>query len=126
MKALIVREPWVGLLLAGTKTWEMRKGAAAYRGPFALVRGGSGLVVGTAELVDALAALDRAAFDAAEDRHGIPAAARPEAFALGWTVPWVVAGARPLARPVPYRHPRGAVTWVNLSGAEADAVRAAA
>jgi len=126
MKALIVREPWIGLLLAGTKTWEMRKTAIAYRGPFALIRGGSGLVVGTAALVDALAPLDRDGFDAAEDRHGIPAAARPQAFALGWTVPWVVERSRPLARPVPYRHPRGAVTWVNLSEEEAAAVRTAA
>ena len=125
MKALIVRDPWIGLILSGAKDWEMRRRGIALRGTFALVRGGSGLVLGVAELVDALPPLSREAFDAAEARHGIAGARRDEAFALGWTVPWVVADARALTEPVPYRHPRGAVTWVNLSPDEAARVRAA-
>jgi hypothetical protein len=126
VKALIVREPWIGLILAGTKTWEMRRRGLSHRGERALVRSGSGLVVGLCDLVDSLPGLDREAFDAAEDRHGIAAEARPEAFRRGWNVPWVVDGARPLSRPVPYRHPQGAVTFVNLSPDEAAQVRLAA
>jgi hypothetical protein len=28
---------------------------------------------------------------------------------------WVLENARPLSAPIAYRHPPGAVTWVNLS-----------
>jgi hypothetical protein len=99
VKALIVREPWIGLILSGSKDWEMRRRGVSYRGTIALVRGGSGLVVGVCELVDVLPGLDREAFDGAEGRHGIPAEARPRAFELGWTVPWVLSRARPLSIP---------------------------
>jgi hypothetical protein len=31
-----------------------------------------------------------------------------------WTTAWVLQRARSLPKPVPYRHPAGAVIWVNL------------
>ena len=115
MKALVIAEPWVGKILRGEKTWEMRSRGCKIRGLIALVRKGSGHVVGTAELADCLSPLQTAeAYAAAEARHGIPPAEQPKAIAGGWVIPWVLKGVRPLARPVPYRHPSGAVTWVNL------------
>ena len=39
---------------------------------------------------------------------------RSEAFTDGWRTPWVLANARPLQKPVRYKHPSGAVIWVNL------------
>ena len=127
MKALIIDEPWIGLILAGRKTWEMRKTGCRYRGPIALIRKGSGQVVGTAEVADCRPPLsDAAAYTAAERFHCIPSARQQQAFADGWRTPWVLAEAHPLARPVPYAHPNGAVIWVNLDEAVAAQVQASA
>ena len=115
MKALIVDEPWITAILSGQKTWEMRKGVCKIRGPVALIRKGSGHVVGVAEVTDCRPPLTTpTAYAAAESLHRIPPARQERAFADGWRTPWVLAGARPLSRPVPYRHPSGAVIWVNL------------
>lgn len=50
MKALIIDEPWISRMLDGSKTWEMRSRSTENRGRFALIRKGSGQVVGVAEL----------------------------------------------------------------------------
>jgi len=34
-----------------------------------------------------------------------------------WRTAWVLHHARPLGKPVPYQHPRGAVIWVMLNPA---------
>ncbi len=118
MKALIIDEPWITEVLAGRKIWEMRKTACRLRGRIALIRKGSGQVVGTAEVVDTLPPLETLkAYAAAEDRHRIPPARQATAFADGWRHPWVLKNARALTKPVPYAHPRGAVIWVNLDPA---------
>ncbi|WP_158044868.1 ASCH domain-containing protein [Skermanella pratensis] len=115
MKALIVDEPWIGLILRGDKTWEMRKTGCSHRGEIALIRKGSGHVVGIARVTDSrphLATIE--AYAEAEPFHRIPVERQQKAFADGWRVPWVLADARPLPQPVAYRHPSGAVIWVNL------------
>jgi hypothetical protein len=116
MKALIIDEPWMSEVLAGRKTWEMRKTACRLRGRIALIRKGSGQVVGTAEVIDTLPPLDtRDAYAASEDRHRIPPARQATAFADGWRHPWVLRNAQKLSTPIPYQHPRGAVIWVTLA-----------
>lgn len=112
MKGLIIDEPWIGKILRGEKVWEMRTAATAVRGRIALIRKGSGMVVGTANLVDSIGPLDMIACRAHRDKHTIPPS-RDEAL-LRWNHAWVLENARPLAQPVPYDHPKGAVIWVNL------------
>lgn len=125
MRALVIDEPWISAILKGHKTWEMRKRNCNIRGPIALVRKGSGHVVGVANLVDSRPALTtREAYAAAEDKHQIPPERQASAFRDGWVTPWVISGARALSRPVPYRHPSGAVIWVTLDPDVADAVKA--
>lgn len=107
--ALIIDEPWITLLLRGEKTWEMRSTQTTKRGPIALIRKGSGLVVGTARLTDCLGPFDDAQVAAHEARHRVPLAKIGK-----WRHAWVMADCRALAQPVPYRHPNGAVIWVRL------------
>lgn len=115
MKALIVDEPWISSILKGEKTWEMRKGVCKIRGPIALIRKGSGHVVGVADVSDCRPPLTTpAAYAEAEPRHRIPAERQAHAFADGWRTPWVLSNARPLTKPVAYKHPSGAVIWVNI------------
>jgi hypothetical protein len=115
MKALVIDEPWISAILRGEKTWEMRKGVCKLRGPIALIRKGSGQVVGIAEVAHCRPPLSTLqAYAEAEPYHRIPPERQQRAFADGWRTPWVLANARPLTKPVPYRHPLGAVIWVNL------------
>ncbi|CAO4172090.1 hypothetical protein [Methylorubrum aminovorans] len=127
MKALIIDEPWIGLILRGEKTWEMRRTACHQKGQIALIRKGSGQVVGVADCEGSLPALaDADAYRAAEPRHRIPVDRQAQAFADGWRTPWVIKNARPLDRPVAYAHRSGAVIWVNLDPMVAEAVAAQA
>lgn len=115
MKGLIIDEPWIGLILRGRKAWEMRKTACHHRGRIALIRKGSGRIVGTADVVDSLPSSDTAeAYARAEPQHRIPVGRQEQAFKDGWRTPWVLANAHTLDAPVPYNHPSGAVIWVNL------------
>ena len=56
-RALLVRTPHVDRILAGRKTWEIRGSRTAVRGPIGLVKSGSGLIVGTCDLVDVIGPL---------------------------------------------------------------------
>jgi hypothetical protein len=123
LKALIIDEPWIGKILRGEKTWEMRKTVCHLRGPIALIRKGSGMVVGTAELTDSLSPIaTRREYSEAEAFHGVPPERQDRAFTDGWMTPWVLAKARPLSPAVAYQHPSGAVIWVNLDDAVTAAV----
>lgn len=112
MKGLIVDEPWVSLLLNRKKTWEMRSTHTATRDRIALIRKGSGTVVGVADLVDSIGPLDDIAWRAHQERHQIPLSQQAET--RSWNHAWVLDSVRPLIKPVPYSHPNGAVVWVRL------------
>lgn len=113
-QALIIDEPWIGLIMAGQKTWEMRSRATAKRGPVALVRKGSGQIVAIAHIADCLAPLSATGMAGTFDRHCIPQA-MVEGGGYKWFTPWVLADVQVLDAPVGYRHPSGAVTWVDLA-----------
>jgi len=125
VKGLIVDEPWIGLILSGSKTWEMRKTASHHRGQIALIRKGSGQVVGTAEMVDSLPSIENSNdYAGAEHEHRIPPSRQAQAFLDGWRTPWVLRNARRFANPIPYDHPNGAVIWVNLDDSVSNAIQA--
>ncbi|MCK1632646.1 hypothetical protein [Bradyrhizobium sp. 162] len=93
----------------------MRKKNCNIRGEIALIRKGSGLVVGTANVVDSRPPIATLAdYALAESKPRIPPRRQELAFTDGWRTPWVLANARPLPKEVRYKHPSGAVIWVNL------------
>src|SRR4051812_29561293 len=105
MKGLIVREPWIDLLLDGAKTWELRTTRTTIRGEIALIRQGSGCVEGVAKLVDSLLPLDAEGLAESFPFHRVPKGEQASVLSRGWTVPWLMIDARRLSEPVPYRHP---------------------
>jgi hypothetical protein len=109
--AILIREEPLAKILAGTKTWEIRGSATKRRGGIALVQSKSGLVVGTAELVDVRGPLSLSELRAASRRSQF----RPSKLPYPSTFAWVVRSARRLRTPVPYKHPPGAVIWVKLT-----------
>ncbi|WP_202799818.1 ASCH domain-containing protein [Rhodanobacter fulvus] len=118
MKGLVIDEPWISKILRGEKIWEMRTTTTAIRGRIALIRKGSGTVVGAADLVDSIGPLDAIACRAHRDKHGIPS--NHDDALLRWNHAWVLKNAKPLVRPVVYHHPNGAVIWVNLADSVAE------
>ncbi|MCL2874749.1 MAG: hypothetical protein FWF12_00345 [Betaproteobacteria bacterium] len=113
-KGLVIAEPWIDHILKGEKDWEMRANAVKHRGWFGLVRKGSGAVHGVARLIDVGAPLSPDEMIAAIKRHRIPEYMIRSGEVAKWNTPWKLADVRRLASPVPYRHRKGAVTWVEL------------
>ena len=121
LKGLVIRQPWIGMILRGEKTWEMRSTPCRHRGPIALIEKGSGTVVGIAEMVDDLPPLSENDLSSTFNLHRIPPDQIGEVIRQGWVRPWVLTNVSRLQQPVPYKHTSGG-SWVNLSVQEEAAV----
>ena len=109
-RGLLIREEHLDRILAGAKTWEIRSKATARRGPVALIESGSGKVVGVCEIVEVIGPLSLAELQRNARRVG----SRADRLDYKRTYAWVLRRARRLRKPIPYRHPQGAVIWVKL------------
>lgn len=72
MRGLIIRAPWIDLILQRKKTWEVRGKPVAFRERIALIRGGSGSIVGMATLADCLGPFTFDELLANRDKHAVP------------------------------------------------------
>ncbi|RWD48639.1 MAG: ASCH domain-containing protein [Mesorhizobium sp.] len=124
-KGLIIADPWIGYLLDGSKTWEMRSSATSHRGWFGIIRKGTGAVYGVAKLAEVGMPLSPADMIATFERHRIPEHMIRSGEVAKWNVPWKLSDVRRLDRPVPYRHKSGAVTWVELNEQAIEGIAAA-
>jgi hypothetical protein len=122
MRALIIRKPWLDQILAGTKIWEIRGSRTKIRGTVGLIQSRSGTVVGLCELVDCFGPMTAEEFRRNARKAGmIPAEAVLGSYEN--TFSWVLANARRFKTPLPYRHPSGAVIWVELDEATVRAAK---
>ena len=112
MRALLIRQPWIDMILEGMKTWELRGSRTSVRGGIGLIASRSGTVIGVCDLVDCVGPLS----DEELRSNAVKAGMTPEEATSAYrqTYAWVVSNARRLATPVPYRHPSGAIIWVKL------------
>ena len=112
-RALLVREPWAGLIARGVKSWEIRSRGTAIRGPIAIAAAGTGQLVAICRLVAVEGPLTVERY---VDAWRLWGGAEPPCVGLPYpaTYAWVLADACALPEPVSYRHPPGAVTWVRL------------
>ncbi len=125
MKGLIVREPWIDLILGGQKTWELRTQPTSIRGQIALIRAGSRQIDGVATLVDVLLALNPSDLADSFEFHRVPPNRREAIIEAGWLTPWVLLDARRFSTPIPFTRPSGPVTWVDLNAEAAQAAQTA-
>jgi ASCH domain len=115
LRALLIRRPWIDMILDGQKTWEIRGARTSVRGRIGLIASRSGTVIGVCDLVDCVGPLTAEEFRKNAKKAGM----RPSEAKLGsyrQTYAWVLYMPRLLKQPVPYRHPSGAVIWVRLNG----------
>lgn len=122
-RALIIDEPWIGLILNGQKDWEMRSTACRIRGPIGLIRKGSGLIVGIANLVGCSGPYSNAELERHISHHHV-SSELTERPGYGWRHAWELEDVVPLTTPVAYRHKSGAVKWVTLDDEVSQALSA--
>ena len=125
MKALLIKKKWLDLILSGEKTWELRGSNTARRGEIALIESGTGTIVGTCVVEGAEGPLSLSKLKRSKAMHGVAPKEFSDTPPYKRTHAWILGKARRLRRPVRYRHPPGAVIWVDLSSSEARRVRAA-
>ena len=112
---LIVADPWISRILSGEKTWEMRSTRLSRRGTIALIRKGSGHIVGVATIAGCIGPLSDAEVVENFSKHKVPLAQIGQ-----WRYAWQLSDVKSLSRPVSYMHKSGAVKFVRL---EVDVVR---
>jgi hypothetical protein len=91
MKCLFVKPPFAGYIVDKVKTSEYRTQHTYIRGRIGIIESGTGTVIGDAELAGCYKNLQH---------DGI------------WD--WVLKNARRYATPVPFKHKKGAMVWINL------------
>lgn len=109
-RALIVKQPWVDLILSGEKTWEMRSKRTLIRGRIGLIEQGTGLIVGECDLTHSGLPLDKLDAECFHCFHRVDDLSLLEK----WRHPWHLENVKRYERPVKYDHPKGAVTWVRI------------
>lgn len=110
-RALIIRQPWIDLILSGEKIWEMRSRPTNVRGQIALIEAGTGLIVGETEIIDSHDyPIHYATIDYYYDKHRVG----DHKILEKWRYPWVMKNSKRYENPIPYSHPSGAVVWVDL------------
>jgi hypothetical protein len=115
VKGLIIESTPIEKILAGRKTWEMRTAPTKVRGTIALIRKGSGQVVGLAELVDSQGPLNPDDIRNNQAKHQIEPDRQSDPKLAKYRYAWVLQRARRLEAPLSYEHPSGAVIWVQLN-----------
>ena len=110
MKALIIKQPWIDYILEGKKTWEIRGCNTKVRGKIELIQSGSGLIVGSCEIVDSIE-ITLEEYKQEVHKHKI---CNIDMLPYSTTYAWVIKNAKRYAKPKKYKHPQGAIIWVNL------------
>jgi hypothetical protein len=114
MDGLIVKKIWLDLILSGEKTWELRGSRTQKRGQIALIQSGSGLIMGVCNLVEVRGPLSIDELEESFDKHRVPIEYLKSHLSYENTFAWILRQARRLSKPIPYKHPSGAVIWVKL------------
>jgi len=113
MRGLIIRSPYIDWILEGKKTWEIRGSNSHVRGKIALIRSGSGLVVGTCKLVGVVGPLTLRELKKHASKLGRTSSEiRSKPYEK--TYAWALSNAVRLKHPRRYKHRPGAVIWVRL------------
>ena len=110
---LIVKAPWIDMLLDGHKTLEIR--GTSCKKPagllvFLALSGGGGVLCGGITFLGCHGPLSSAEYRGRREGHRVAGDARPYGAK---TYGWEFAHPFRFATPMPYRHRHGAITWAK-------------
>lgn len=114
---LVIADPYISQILSGGKTWEMRSQRTAKRETIGLIKKGSGQVFGKAKVVDCIGPLSFSELLSTSHKHGISQEQVEAGLLDKWNFAWVLEDIEVFEQPIDYRHPSGAVIWVDLTKA---------
>lgn len=111
-KALIIKRNWLDLILFGQKTFEIRSSNTNIRGNIALIESGSGFIVGRCNIIDSFE-LDKSnikeiLLKSCIENEKIIYSMYKRPFV------WIIDDAFRYNTPIEYKHPKGAVIWVDI------------
>jgi hypothetical protein len=108
---LIVKRKWLDLILSGQKTWEIRSTPTTKREVVALIESGSGYVLGEARITDSLV-VSLTDLQNNVEKHRVE-----DLSIITYSKPhaWVLTEAKRYKEHQPYKHPQGAVVWIDLA-----------
>lgn len=121
-RGLMIRDPYLTDIITQKKCWEIRGFQTKVRGRIGLIKSKSGHVFGEAKLVNVLGPLtldqllstpEIGPNDLAELEQTVKLPYLDE-FGSSKTFAWVLTDIISYQPPVPYKHPSGAVTFVDL------------
>jgi hypothetical protein len=99
LSGLLIRSPYIDWILAGAMTWEIRGSSTAKRGRIALIKSGSGTVIGVADLVDVVGPLSVRDRVANARRLGLKKSEVSRTLPYKKAFAWVLKKARKLKTP---------------------------
>ena len=111
-RALVIHGEYVDMILNGKKSWEMRSRRTNIRGKIGLIKSGSGRISGTVELVDCKGPLTLKEYKVNARKAGMKSNDISRS-----SLPicaWVLKNPKKLRKPIKYKHPAGAITWVRV------------
>lgn len=120
--ALVIADPWIGMILDGSKTWEMRSTSTSHRGWIGLIRKGTGCVWGIARIAECGHPMRPEQMIETFEKHRIPRQMIRSGEVAKWNTPWKLEDVKALPKPVPYTHKPGAVIWVTLDAQVSQAI----
>lgn len=112
MKCLIIKKRWLDLILSGQKTLEIRGRNTNIRGWIGLIESGSGKIVGKAKL-NASSKLSEDEYYKLTEFHRVTLNYNKLPYKTPYA--WGITQAERLQNPIPYKHPKGAIIWVNIN-----------
>jgi hypothetical protein len=124
-RGLMIRDPYISDILQGKKRWELRGFATRIRGPIGLIKSASGRVYGQCILRECIGPLEldellRSSEIGPHDLQELQQSGKlpySDAEGRSSTYAWVLDEVQAYSEPIPYRHPSGAITFVDLTRA---------
>ena len=111
MDGLIIKEPYIDWILSGEKTIELRGFNTNKRGRIALIKSGSGLVVGTVEVTNTFEISNRRQYEQLRLKHCVGAEMKDIKYKSLWA--WELKNPKALENPVKYPYKKGQQVWVK-------------
>ncbi|MCF6409888.1 ASCH domain-containing protein [Pseudalkalibacillus salsuginis] len=112
MNGLLIKSSWIDFILDGKKTWEIRGSNTKIRSRIALIKRGTGMIFGTADLIGCR----KISFEEYKKGESFHCVSQENGISLPYknTYAWILTDPNLFETPHPYDHPKGAVIWVKL------------
>lgn len=110
MDGLIIKDKWLELILSGLKSWEIRGSRTKKRGTIYLIKSGTGHIMGQADIVGCIE-LTKEKYEENKAKHCIETGYESLPYSIPYA--WVFENYVRYKKPIPYKHPQGAVIWVK-------------